>query len=480
MWGSVSQIGRQALTFAIMVFLARLLSPSDFGTVAMVTVITGFAHLFSDLGFGAALVQKQDALEEHLSTAFWINVVSGLALSALFWLGAPLIAHFYRDFDLTALTRLVSLTFVIKALGTVHRVRLVKRLDFRRLAVVEICSIGLAGAIAVLMAIYNFGVWSLAANIVLAAAFSSILLWLISSWRPKHIFSWSKGKELSGFGLNALGHDSLNYWVRNFDDLLIGSLFGATSLGNYSRAYSLMLFPLNNISRVVAQVMFPALSAIQKDTPRVKSVFLKMTRSIALITFPLMLGLFVVAESFVVAVFGQNWSAMIPILRVFSILGLAQSVGTVTGELFMSQGRADLQLRLGLVLKPVLLAGVLLGLRWEALGVAIGYSIASGIVLGPEMHFAGRLVKLSLCELLRALAGVFLCATVMAVAVFLLGAVLPPAWPHWALLGVQVPAGIVFYWSLVYLLRLEAYVDVWSLLADQLRRKPKEKVTKVL
>ena len=469
-WSVVSQVGRQLLQLAIGVILARLLAPRQFGLIAMITVITGFAAVFAELGFGAALIHKQDVKEEHLSSVFWINIGGGIALTVLFMLGAPLIGAFYNEPLLAPLTLLVASTFFFDSLSIIQRTLFSKSIDFKMLSIVEVSAVGIAGVVAIGMALSGWGVWSLAAKAVITSVVTSILLWTFSSWRPDLAFHWSAVKELLGFSMHLLGSRTMNYWVRNLDDLLIGRVIGSGGLGVYSRAYAIMLFPLRNISRVIARVMFPSLATIQHDAARVRHIFQRATRTIALVTFPLMLGLLATTESFVLAVFGGQWAGMIPILQVFCFIGLVQSVVTLVGSLFQSQGRTDLEFRLGLVTKPLLITGIVVGLQWGIVEVAVGYASAVAVSHYLNLRFAGGLVGLRYYDVVRDLTGIFFCAAAMAAGVYGAGLLLPADWPHGGRLAVQVPMGVVFYLMLVHGIDLSAYREARTLLAEQWTR----------
>jgi PST family polysaccharide transporter len=468
-----------ALTFVIGIILARLLSPREFGLVAMITVITSFASIFAELGFSAALVQKQDVRQEHLSSVFWLNLGAGLVLTLAFIIAAPLVAEFYQEPMLTPLTIFISTNFLISSLNIVQNTLLTKALDFRTLSIVELGAVAVAGIISIVMAFAGFGAWSLAAQSVLISVVTAVLLWRLSHWRPSLLFRWTAVKDLLGFSMSLFGTKVLNYWVRNIDYLLIGRVLGTDPLGVYNRSYDVMLFPLTGVSRVLSRVMFPSMSIIQEDKRRVANLYLRMTRVIALITFPMMLGLFVTVEPFVMAVFGPKWTGMIPVLRVLSLVGMTQSIGTLNGNLYLSQGKADLQLKVGLVLKTIAILGIVIGLHWGIVGVAIGYAIASFINSYPSFHFAGRLVDLTYWDLLRNLSGVFGCAVAMAALVGGAGLLLPSTWPDWALLAAQVLLGVVIYLSLIHLFKVKAYQEVRTLLSEQWRLRRSQVVSVV-
>lgn len=470
-WSMGAQIGRQGAVFAVGIVLARLLTPRDFGLVAMVTIITGFATVFAEMGFGGALVQKKDIEELHLSSVFWLNLGVGILLTILFIVGAPLIAQFYEEPLLVPLTSLLSFNFLISSVIIVQRTLLTKSLDFRKLSIIEIVAVIIAGGIAIILAYAGFGVWSLVIQALLISAIMAVLLWVFSAWYPKLRFSWHAVKELFGFSTSLFATQTLDYTVRNIDYVLIGRFLGPNPLGIYSRAYSVMLFPLANISRVLTRVMFPSFSIIQENTQRVKNIYLKLTQVIGLFAFPIMLGIFVTAYTFVLVIFGEQWLEMVPILRILCFVGLIQSIVSLNGNLYLSQGRADLQFKIGLVLRINLILGIAVGLRWGLIGVAIGYAIAVTINAVPNLIFAGGLVNVTLKEILRGLTPILGLAMVMAFCVWILGILLPQQLPNWVLLAIQVAAGAVVYLLLLHLFKVSAYIETRALLLEQWRNR---------
>lgn len=473
-WSVASQLGTQAIALATTIFLARLLSPNEFGLMAMVTVITSFAGIFAEMGFSAALVQKPTIHPEQLSSVFWLNTGIGLFLTLAFIVGAPLIGHFYGEPVLVPLTIFVSTNFIIGSLTIVQKTLMVKTLNFRALSIVDITAASIAGVVAIVLAYAGAGVWSLAIQTVLTSIVATVLFWQLGRWRPTLVFHWASIKGLMGFSLNLLGSQLLNYWVRNLDYLLIGRFYGTQPLGIYKNAYTIMLFPLTNVSRVISRVMFPSLSIIQSDKARVKNVFLRATRAIALITFPMMTGLFVVAEPFILTFFGPQWYDMIPIIQVFCFVGLIQSIGTLNGNLYLSQGRADLQFRVGIVVHLVAMAGIVIGLPWGALGVAVGYSIASLVNSYPSLYFAGKLVDLTYWQVWGKLMGILGCALGMAIAVWGLGLLLPMSWTTWIRLGCLVLFGLLVYSMLIQVFRLQAWVETRQLILEQVHQRNKD------
>lgn len=471
-WVTAAQFGRQALTLAISLLLARLLSPQEFGLVGMITVFTGFATLFGEMGLSAALIQREEVSEAHLSSVFWLNLVVGVALTLLLSSLAPALATFYGEPRLVPLTRLIALTFSLAALSLVQLSLLRRTMNFRLLAGIELASSVGAGIVALGLAIAGWGVWSLAWQLVLTSVLTALLAWRSSPWRPQPHLERAAIGNLIGFSGNLLGFNLLNYWTRNADNLLIGKFIGPDPLGLYARAYSLMLLPTTQVTNVLSRVMFPALSRVKDQPARAKRIYLQAVAAIALVTFPLMLGLFVVADPFVAAVLGPKWLTMTTTLRIFCLLGLTQSIANTAGWLYQSQGRTDWLLRWGLGSSAFTLASIALGIALGSVeAVAASYALASTLLAYPSLAIPGRLIGLTVSEVMRSVAGSLGCAATMAVAVWGLGQLLPPAWPPGAFLLVQVMAGVSLYAALLHLFKLEAYQTLRTLLREQVGRR---------
>lgn len=470
-WSMVGRIGQNVIVFIIGIVLARLLSPTEFGLLGMIAVITGFAKIFTELGFGAALIQKKEISQEELSSVFWLNISGGILLTILFIGLSPVIASFYNTPELELITVFISFNFLINSFVIIQKTLITREINFKYLSFVEILSNLIAGGAAIGMALNGFGVWSLVAQSLIGSLALTALMWFFSPWKPSFTFNTYAITGLLKFSLNHLGNRSINYWSRNLDNLLIGKYLGSDPLGVYSKSYSIMLLPLQNISNVLSRVMFPALSKIQDDKERVSKIFLKMTRVIALITFPMMLGLVVVVKPFVLAIFGEQWAGMIPVLQVLSLVGMSQSIATLNGNLYMSQGRTDLQFKVGLVLKLIVIAGIIIGLQYGVTGVAVGYAVASFINSYPSFKFAGRLVGLHYTDLLNNLKNVFIVSVCMAGFVHMTGKIIPDNFPIWSLLVIQVSVGIISYTAMIHLFKIRAYLEIKQVIFDEIKNK---------
>ncbi len=342
-------------------------------------------------------------------------------------------------------------------------------MNFRKLAITEVSSLAIGGVVAVVMALQHFGVYSLVALQLVKTAAFTVLLWVFSAWRPHRLWDWSAVRELLRFSGSLLGTNILQYWVRSADNLLVGKVAGSDALGLYTRAYSTMLLPVRQIGNVLTRVMFPALARIQDDPARVKRVYLKMVQTIALFTFPAMLGLLAVAPDFVVGVYGQKWRGAIPLLQVLCVVGMLQSVGTTVGWIYTSQGRTDVQLAwsIGASLLTFLAFGI--GIFWGAMGVAVAYAVRVASTLYWNFSIPGRLIGLRFSEVLVHVLPQLIMAVGMGLLVFGLSSSLPVGWHSLVRLAVLVPSGAAVYSALLFGFRPRAYRDFVQLLGEQLK-----------
>jgi PST family polysaccharide transporter len=469
-WTAGARVAKLILQFIISVILARLLTPKDFGLIGMIVVFTGFAALFGEMGFGAALIQRKVIEERHLSSIFWLNIAVGLILTCIFFAAAPLMSTFYSEPRLKILTMLVSVNFLLSSFKVVQFSILNRSMDFRKLALIETTTMIIAGAFAITLALIGYGVWSLVWQMIVTTIVGVVLFWFLTDWRPRFQFDKNAVKELLGFSGNLLGFNVFNYWARNIDNLLVGKFISSTGLGIYSKAYGLMLMPLSQISSTLGRVMFPSLSKSQDDKALTKRIYLKTIGAIALLTLPMMTGLVVVADSFVLALLGPKWKDVIPVLRVLCTVGIMQSITATVGWIYTSQGRTDLMFRWGIAAGTIGIISFIVGI-WigSVIAVAYCYAIANIFLLYHNFTIPGKLINMTFSEVLRCVTGKLGCALLMSAGVYLLAINLPSEWPHWLRLMVLVPFGTIFYVSLIHFLKLRAYLEVKELIREQWR-----------
>lgn len=468
-WNLATSTGGQGLSIAISIALMRLLTPATFGLIGMVAVFAGFAAIFGDFGFTSALIQKSDAKEEHFTSIFWLNLILGLGLTLLFIAIAPLLAAFFKIPSLLPLTAVLALNFLIAAPTWVPLALLQKRLAFKQLALIDLIALLSSGMTAISMAIGGFHVWSLAGQSIVFNSTRSFLLWRSAHWHPRGGIQGPLVRELMSFSAQTTVFSVSNYWIRNADNFLIAKLLGSEALGLYSRAYGLMLMPLTVVSSKISAILFPAFSTIQTEPRRIAAIYLRTIRLIALFSFPLMTGLFLCADAFVLTVFGPPWKEMIPLLQILTWVGMIESIGTLNGSLYLSQGRTKLRLQVLAIVGPIAILAVLIGSRWGVKGVAMAYALYSMLVALPSMIIPLRLVGLKLVEIGRHLFGVTACTGAMGMCVWVCGRLMPAACPPSLRLLAMTGTGIICYASFAWFFKIGGVKDLNTILREQWR-----------
>jgi O-antigen/teichoic acid export membrane protein len=463
-WSFVNQIGTQTISLVVSIVLARLIDPAEFGLVGMVSVFINFASIFIDFGFSSVLIQKDKVNKEDLNTVFVCNLSIGLFLYFLFFLLSPLLADFFDEPRLILITRIVSISFLIAPLNAGRSAMISKVMNFKLSTKISIFSLVVSSAVAIIMALNGFGVWSVICQSLVASSVSAIYFRIISDFKPSLRFNKDSFKSMISMSSNLVADSVINYWTRNADNLLVGKFLGSEALGIYNRSYSLMLMPLTNITRVIMRVMLPSFSMIKNNKIEIKRIYLRVCETIAAITFPMMLGLSAVADVFVLAVLGDKWQAMIPLVRVLSIVGALQSILAMNGSIYVSQGKANIAFRVTLVFNIVFLSGFIVGLYYGGLyGIALSYFITSLIGAYPNFYFAARLINVGFKDMYNKLGKIILASVLMFASVNLIN--------YFSLFSNQqvvvklilsTLSGIVIYLFLIYLMDIKIYFELKS------------------
>lgn len=393
-WTSLSMLSSTVLNFVIFAVLARLLTPSDFGLMGIIMIVSNFVILMADFGLAAAIIQKQELTAEQLSTFFYLNLLMGLLFMVLVYLSSGLVSSFFRRSELKLLLQIISLSFILTSLGQVFRTVLQKRLDFKSLFKIENTSNLAYGFFSIVMAYKGFGVWSLIYGLLIRQLTNALLSWKFSSYVPNFYFSLKSMRGLFSFGLYVLGQRLANYFIRNLDNIMIGRFLGTTPLGFYTLAYNLMLFPVSKITGVVTQVIFPTFSLVQTDNQKLRFGYLKVTKCISLVTFPVMAVLFSVAPEFIHLVYGDKWLPVVPVIRALCVVGALQSIGTTVGTILYAKGRSDIGFKWTCAVVFIFAFAFWKGLEWGILGVAIMYAIVSIILLPIIQQITNKLIDL--------------------------------------------------------------------------------------
>ena len=397
-----AQAGKFVLMLSSTMVLARLLTPRDFGLVAMVTTVVGFLRVFKDAGLSIATVQREKITHAQVSNLFWINLgvsaLGSLALAGSAWI----IARFYHNSQLVPIALFLSLTFVISGSTFQHQALLKRQMRFKALAVIEVGSMAFSVVVGIAMAASGYGYWSLVWSTLAAEVASLILTWSISQWRPRFPTRGSGVGPLVTFGAHKTAGDLVMSVARGADNLLIGRFFGSAALGLYSRAGALLVRPLEQLLIPINTVMIPALSRLQSQPERYRATFFRAYEAIALFAFFGAGLLLALARPLTAVLLGPKWQQAAVIFAAFTIAALSIPMAYVSGWLFTSQGRGRDMMTTQVINAFVTLGSYIVGLPFGPLGVAFAFSISGPCLRIPISYFfAGRRGPVKAADLWR-------------------------------------------------------------------------------
>lgn len=417
-WIATVQAAKIAVQFVSVAVLARLLTPDDYGLIAMVWVVGNLAGLLRDMGTAAAIVQEPDLTPETTNAVFWLNVAFGALLCfAMMALARPFSAVFRND-AVAPLMIMLAPTFLISGLGAVPRALLERRSEFRTVAGIEVSAAVLGLAITIVAALLGAGAMSFIWGLLGMTLLSTLAYLKGSHWMPGRPAGSDRMGAVLRFSGNLSGFNLINYVARNADSLVIGRYLGAAALGVYSTAYKIMLFPLQNMTYVANRALFPVMCRFE-STAEMRSLYLKSISVIAMLAAPLMVGVFVLREPFVHTFLGARWHEAADLLIWLAPVGFIQSIVSTTGTVSMVRARTDLLLLVGGFSSLLQVASFFVGLRWGVTGVACSYFVANLIGAVPALVLALRLVGGNLGDLYRHTWSTAFCALAMGVAVWL-------------------------------------------------------------
>ncbi|MBN1479190.1 lipopolysaccharide biosynthesis protein [candidate division KSB1 bacterium] len=361
--------------------LARLLTPKDFGLLAMVTAVTEFARSFRELGLGTLTVQREEINHAQVSTLFWINVSIGILIMLLLITISPLLVWFYSERRLLNICIVLSSIFFISGLTVQHRALLERQMKFGSLGVITIISYLGGFCVAIYLALHGYGVWTLVASEVLSALLFALGTWLFCRWLPGPPQKKTDMKASLQFGSDVSLFEIIQYFSRNIDRMLIGRFYGANSLGLYAKGFQLAMMPIEQIRMVFWDIGFSPLSTLQSDADRFRSFYSRFTSIMSFIYMPIVVFLVIKSESVILLLLGANWKSAAPILRIIALGGFFRPVVATFQLIMVSCGRTRRYVKWGMINSLIMIISFALGILWGPIGIAYAFAIASFISL---------------------------------------------------------------------------------------------------
>lgn len=395
-WDMTGLLINKGSTFIISIFLARLLSPSEFGLVGMAAVFIAISQVFIDVGFSTALIQRNENTNLVYSSVFYFNILSGIALTSLFYFIAPLVGTFYNNLEVVGIVRWLSLGFIFNSFNQVQSAILIKQLNFKVLTIRNIVASIISGLLGVFAAFKGLGVYALVVQSLSNAAISTVLLWSISNWKPSLLFSIKELRGLLGFSSYVFFDRIVSTIFSKMDIMIIAKVFSPATLGFYSRAVSLKDQVTIYSTSSIQKVFFPVLSSLKDNKVEYNKIYYKVISIVSFISFFLTGLLFLLGKEIIIGLFGQKWEASVPIFEVLVLGVCTYPINAMIVNAFMSKGLSKENFRIGLIRKFIQVIPLVLAYFYGIFEFTIAVVFISYLLTFMNIYFLKKYTLLSI------------------------------------------------------------------------------------
>lgn len=466
-WRFAERCGAQVVTFVVSIVLARILTPEDYGKIALITVFTTIMQVFVDSGLGTALIQKKDADDLDFSSVFYFNFIVCLALYGVMFIASPYIANFYGDTSLTSIIRVISLTIVISGLKGIQQSYVSRNMLFKRFFFSTLGGTLFSAFFGIALAYAGFGVWAIVAQQLSNTAIDTLILWLTVKWRPKRIFSWERLKELLSFGWKMLASSLLDTIYNNIRSMIIGKMYSSADLAYYNQGNQFPSVIVSNINTSIDSVLLPTMANAQDDCARVKAMTQRSIKTSTYIMAPLMMGLAFCAQPIVQLILTDKWLPCVPFLRIFCITFMFYPIHTANLNAIKAMGRSDYFLKLEIAKKIVGLI-LLFSTMWFGV-LAMAYSLLANSVLSQIINSwpNRKLLSYGYLEQLKDILPSIVLAALMGFCVSLINQL---QISNGMTLLIQITVGAAFYIVFSAVLHLESYEYLLDMVRQILKK----------
>lgn len=451
-WSAVERFSVQGVQFILGIIIARLVSPSEYGLIAMLGIFLAVAQTFIDSGFSSALIQKKERTEADFSTVFYFNIVVSFAVYLLLFFASPFIAEFYQEPILELLTKWISLSIVISAFSIVQRAKLTIQLNFKMQAKASFIAVVISGIVGIFLAWNKYGVWALVIQVLLNNFFNTMFLWLFSPWKLQLLFSKYSLCKLFGFSSKILLAEMLNTAYTNMYSLVIGKVFSSIALGYYARSLSFSNFLSINLTSIVQRVFYPMLCEAQNEEERMKSLFLKSLRSAFFIICPCIIGLAALAKPLVSLLLTDKWIIVAYLLPILCFANLFYPLQCISVQAIYAKGDSNYILKAEAVKKTL---GIVILIMTLPYGL---YVLCSGIILYNILDlmiiqfFLSKSIGISGIDIIKKIYPIFFCGLVMGGIIYITTLIISSSFLS-LLIGVII--GSISYFSLSLFFNIE-------------------------
>jgi len=470
-WSAIEKFSTQAMQFVLGLIMARLLLPSDYGTVGMLAIFIAVSQTFVDSGFTNALIRKLDRTETDYSTVFFFNLGVAVLFYTLLFVCAPFIADFFQVPILSPILRVQSTTLIFGALMGVHNAKLTIKLDFKALAQRSVLSTLISGIVGVFCAYYGMGVWALVVQTVLGQVINMVFVWMYLRWKPQITFSWPSFREMGSFGSKLLASSLLQTIYTNLTTLVVGKFFTAKELGYYNRGTQFATLPVNTMNSVIGKVVYPILVNIQNDDKHLVSVYRKY---ICFMSIPIFFGCMLlasIAKPMILMLLTEKWAQAIIYLQIFAFAIMFDHICSINLELLKVKGRSDLFLRLEIIKKTISIIILFASIPFGVIGVCVSKIIYTQIAVFINTYYTGKLFNLGYFVQLKDFSGYFFWSVLACVPGYLICTY--TNLPNVLTLLIGLVLGTVLY--ILFLRKDVCAIEIYDMLSAKIKFLPRRK-----
>ncbi len=467
-WKFLERIGTQGVQFIVSIILARLLLPSDYGVVSMILVFTAIANVFIQTGFSTSLIQKKDSDELDFSSVFYISLLIAAICYVILFFAAPIIASFYNMPAITSILRVISLTLFFGAINSVQNAKIAKEMKFKKLFLSGLVAILISGTTGVLMAYKGFGPWALVGQQIANSIATTIILWFTSGWQPKLMFSINRVKSLLSYGWKILCSALLDTIYQNIYNLVIGKFYSSSTLGNYNKGEQFPKLIAVNVDGAISSVMLPAYSKQQDRKDKLKKMVRRSIVTSSLLLFPMMFGLAAVAETVVKVLLTENWLGCVPFMQLLCIVYALYPINTANLQVIKALGKSDYFLKLEIIKKIIGLIVLIVTLPFGVLQMAIGQVLVAILSTFINAFPNRKLLNYNYFEQIKDLFPSLIISIIMFIIVYSFNFI---NLNMYILLIIQILVGVIIYFGLAYIFKLESLNYMIEILKSFLKKK---------
>ena len=454
-WSFAGNFFSHVITFIIGIILARLLTPTEYGLLGMVTIFTILIQPFVNSGFSQALIRKNDCTQKDFSTVFYFNFFVGILFYLILFLAAPYISFFFKELQLTKIIRILGLIIIIDSAALIQTTILTKNVNFKLQTKITVVSNIIAGCLGIFLAYKGYKVWSLVYREMAFHLITTAMLWIKNRWKPDAIFSFPVLKELFGFGSKLLASAILDKLYYNIYNLVIAKFFSAKELGLFTRAKMFKDLASENVTEIISRVAFPVLSSIQDAPDKLKNKYITIRNCTMFIVLPLMFGLSAISESLILTLLGEQWEESIIYLQLLAFLGIFYPMITFTRDLLFIYGRSGLFFRLNIFVKTLAVPAIIIGIIFGIKFMIVILILAGFLEFLVKAYYSGKLVGYSVSNQLKDLIPAFLLALAIGISLFIIEMLMQTR-PVITLL-IQILIGIAMLIGFSELFRIKEY-----------------------